>query len=100
VAFKDISIFKSIQLKSGPLYKVPKHKRFIYMVANTQLSMASYTGYKLCDYERLKGDDYDLAIESEKDSSLNGKNMNFFQLYYYAKRGMEQQNKLKQTQGE
>jgi hypothetical protein len=93
---------KAFNAKDAPLTKVPKEEQFIYTVANRQLSMVSYSTYKLCGYERLKGDDHwDLGIESCKDSPLDGKDLDFFKLYYYAKRGIEQKNKQKkQTQGE
>ncbi|MDD5359223.1 MAG: hypothetical protein PHI79_07380 [Sulfurovaceae bacterium] len=83
---------KAFNAKDAPLTKVSEEEQFIYTVANRQLEMVSYTAYKLCGYERLKGDTSNI-VEEHKDDPVDGNITIVYQLYYYAKKGLEEHNK-------
>lgn len=84
---------KAFNAKDAPLTKVSKEEQFIYTVANRSLDMVSYTAHKLCGYRRLKGDSGYMAVDSFEHRPLDGNIIDTYQLYYYAKKGLEEHNK-------
>ena len=92
---------EAFNAKDSPLYKVSEEEQWIYTVANRQLETVSYTANKLCGYKRLKGYWPEGWVKDYKDTPLDRNITVVYQLYYYAKRGIEQAKKQTQKpQGE
>ena len=92
---------EAFNAKDSPLYKVSKEEQWIYTVANSELETVSYTANKLCGYKKFVKDDVEFWNEGHKDEPLDGNISNPSQLFFYAKRGIEQASKQTQkSQGE
>lgn len=90
---KKYKYWKRFNAEDSVRFKIPKKEQWTYHhIVNLKSSIISYTGVKLCGYERMYGD-------SMRDSSMKHimkhqteKLSNTNQLYLYAKNGLEKQN--------
>lgn len=95
---------KRFNADTSPFHRVTKQEQDIYRVVNDKIAILSSTAHEFCGYEVMTGDYMSDTIfgKTLKDSEqfpLNGELVDVYQLYSYAKRGIEQ-SKQQTQQGE